>query len=190
MDISFSNIDPGWLEVILTGLGLVISISLGYQFGRRDPLEPCVTLTPQQALDLIRVYHRSVASDVVRCLRRRVRQIEAHGRRPTEKEFREMRREVAALIKERRELLRNFRLPWGRFDRVLSDVYRLNWIEQDYQELRRILLTDVPLLERIERVEKMVWETQMAIREQIRKEFEEHQDEQKRKRRTRMPDLF
>lgn len=190
MDI-LANLDPDWLEVILTGVGLIISLTLGYQFGRRDPIEPCVTLSRQQALDLIRVYHRSVASDIVRCLRKAVQQIEERGRKPAEAEFREMRREVTALIKERRELMRNFRLPWERLDRVLTDVYGLdvNWVENDYREIRRILLSDAPLLERIERVEKVVWETQLAMREQIDRRLKMHEEEEKenKKGRSRLP---
>ena len=190
MEINLSNINPDWLEVILTGLGLLVSLTLGYQFGRRDPLEPCMTLSRQQALDLVRIYHRSVASDIVRCLRKAVQQIEERGRRPAEDEFREMRREVTALIKERREMMRNFRMPWGRLDRVLTSVYGLDWVEEDYQEIKRILLSDAPLLERIERVEKTVWETQLAMREQIDEQLREHEEERKEKKRRRMPHVF
>ena len=179
MDISLANIDPGWLEVVLTGIGLVLSLILGYQFGRRDPLEPCVTLNRQQALDLVRVYHRSVASDIVRSLRRALQRIEERGREPSEEEFREMRREVTALIRERRELLHNFRMPWGRLDRALTAVYDAEGLEEDYEEIRRILLSDGPLLERLERVEKTVWETQMAMREQLDRQLLEHEQDEK-----------
>ena len=186
METSLSNINPDWLEVILTGVGLIVSLTLGYQFGRRDPIEPCVTLSRQQALDLIRVYHRSVASDIVRSLRKAVQQIEERGRKPVEDEFREMRREVTGLIKERRELMHNFRMPWGRLDRVLTSVYDLDWVEEDYQEIKRILLSDAPLLERIERVEKTVWETQLAMREQIEEQLRAHEDTKKEKRLRQM----
>lgn len=189
MDINLSNIDPDWLEVVLTGLGIIISLSLGYQFGRHDPLHPCVTLTAQQAHDLIRVYQRSVASDIVHCLRRAVQRIEERDRKPTESEFREMRREVTALIKERRELLHNFRMPYGRLDRLLTKVYDVDWVEEDYQEMKRILLSDGPLLERLERVEKTVWETQMAMREQLNHQLEEYEEREKGKR-SFMPHLF
>lgn len=167
MDINLADIDPGWLEVALTGIGLIVSLALGYQIGRHDPVEPCVTLNRQQALDLVRVYHRSIASDIVHCLGRTVQQVEERGRKPTEEEFQEMRREVTALIKERRELLHNFRMPWGRLDRVLASVYDPEGSEEDYQEIRRILLSDAPLVERLERIQKTVWGTQMAMREQL-----------------------
>lgn len=173
---TFADIDPGWLEVILTGIGLIVSLILGYQFGRRDPLEPCVTLTRQQALDLVRVYHRSVACDIVRCLRTAVQRIEERGRQPTEEEFREMRREVAALIKERRELLQGFRMPWARLDRALAAVYDSGGLEDDYEEIKRILRSDAPLLERLQRVEKAVWETQMAMREQLDDHLQKHEN--------------
>ena len=190
MDISLSNIDPGWLEVILTGLGIIISLSLGYQFGRRDPRHPSVMLSPQQAHDLVRVYHRSVASDIVHCLRKAVQRIEERGRQPTEIEFREMRREVTALIKERREMLHNFQVPFGRLDRVLTDVYNLDWMEEDYEEIRRILLTDAPLLERLERVEKTVWETQMAMRERLDHQLDEHEEGEGNKKQFHLRDMF
>ena len=167
MDINFANVDPGWLEVALTGIGLIVSLVLGYQIGRHDPAESCVTLNRQQAMDLIRVYHQSVASDIVHCLQKAVRQIEERGRKPTEEEFGEMRREVATLIKERREMLHNFRMPWGRLDRVLTSVYDPEGSEEDYEEIKRILLSDAPLLERLERVQKIAWGTQTAMRAQL-----------------------
>ena len=190
MDISLADIDPGWLEVIFTALGLAISLILGYQIGRRDPIEPCVTLSRQQALDLVRLYQRNVASDIVRCLRKAVQRTQERGQKPTEDDFREMRREVSALIKERRELLHNFRIPWGRLGRVLASVYNADGSEEDYEELRRILLSDAPLPERIERAEKTVWETQLAMREQLDHHLRQYEEEEAGKKRLHMPSAF
>ena len=171
MDLSFVyDIDPGWLEVVLTAFGLIVSITLGYQWGRREHhQEHGVKLSPQQTMDLVRIYQRGLNRDIACRLQRDLRRREDRRQKATEDEYEEMRREMKALAREHREMTHSFRTPIGRLDVVLAEVHDLEDADEEVtcQELRRIGSQEIPIPEKLERMEKVIWERELKAREKL-----------------------
>lgn len=155
MDTQFLQ-DPGWLEVILTGLSIIVSIFLGYKLGRQDTPRASAHLPAKGTLDLVKVANSGLVSDIIRCAGRTPTAAAERGRRPSEKDLAQIRREVTNLIKESREMLQGFQTPVGRTGQVLAELYNIREVEEDYQELERIARPEMPRPDKLERMEKVI----------------------------------
>ena len=158
--------DPNWIAVIIAVAAAITAVThfVTKALLGRNVTEGEHTLTEDQLIVVLQIHQNSVASEVSRRMSAYFYKAEIMHREVTEEDFEELKKEMVAVLKERRELLRAFKVSKGR----LNEVAALNYdaqVDKDFDRLKKIGLSkELSSFEKAERIQEAIRQIQVNLR--------------------------
>lgn len=166
-------IDPGWVDVILTIL--ITTIPVAYGVGRRHSTGYSEALSDDQVIAIIQIHENSVISEILRRATIFLYGAEIRGRTITPAQLEELRREVTALVKARRDLLAIFpapkSTPYQSLEHYLAYLYNDAAIKRDFERFEPIVSSDMSIIEKLERTQEIVYQIQVDLKVRVREDL-------------------